>query len=58
MEGLAVRKLILHGDWTFVTRNSIDFRGPRDAFGSKGQYADVALHARADMPQWSGWDGS
>ena len=45
MEGLAVRKLILHGDWTFVTRNSIDFRGPRDAPGSKGQYADVALQA-------------
>jgi hypothetical protein len=30
---------------TFVTRNSIDFRGPSDAPGSKGQYADVAVHA-------------
>jgi hypothetical protein len=28
-----------------VTKNSIDFRGPADAPGSKGQYADVAIHA-------------
>ena len=26
-------------------KNSIDFRGPDDAPGSRGQYADVALHA-------------
>jgi hypothetical protein len=36
---------ILEGDWTFVTRNSEDFRGLRNAPGSKGQYADVELHA-------------
>ena len=36
---------ILDGDWTFVTRNASDFRGPTNAPGSKGQYADVALHA-------------
>ncbi|WP_029003185.1 DUF5615 family PIN-like protein [Azorhizobium doebereinerae] len=36
---------ILAGDWTFVTRNAIDFRGPASAPGSKGQYAGVALHA-------------
>jgi hypothetical protein len=35
----------IDGDWTFVTRNSIDFRGPLDAPGSKGQYADVVVHA-------------
>lgn len=37
--------VILGGDWTFVTRNSSDFRGPRNAPGSRGQYADVELHA-------------
>ena len=40
-----LKAVILDGDWTFVTRNSIDFRGPRDAPGSRGEYADVALHA-------------
>ncbi len=49
--GLAGRKdweltpIILGGDWTFVTKNSVDFRGPKDTPGSKGQYADVAIHA-------------
>lgn len=36
---------IIDGDWTFVTRNSIDFRGPASKRGSRGQYADVAIHA-------------
>jgi hypothetical protein len=40
-----LRRLILDGDWTVVTKNSIDFRGPSDAPGSKGQYAEVARHA-------------
>jgi hypothetical protein len=40
-----LKSLILEGDWTFVTRNSIDFRGPTAAAGSKGQYAGVAIHA-------------
>jgi hypothetical protein len=40
-----LRPLILEGDWTFVTKNSIDFRGPAATPGSKGQYADVAIHA-------------
>jgi hypothetical protein len=35
----------LEEDWVLVTRNSEDFRGPREAPGSKGQYADVSLHA-------------
>lgn len=35
---------ILDGDWTFITANSPDFRGPRDAPGSRGEYADIALH--------------
>lgn len=41
----ALKSFILEGDWTFVTRNSVDFRGPAGQPGSKGQYADIALHA-------------
>lgn len=41
----SLRTVILEGDWTFVTRNSIDFRGPASAPGSRGQYAEVAIHA-------------
>ncbi len=37
--------LIIDGDWTFVTRNSIDFRGAASRPGEKGQYARVDLHA-------------
>ena len=40
-----LKPIILLGDWTFVTRNSVDFRGPMAAPGAKGQYADVAVHA-------------
>ncbi|MBI3506346.1 MAG: DUF5615 family PIN-like protein [Proteobacteria bacterium] len=40
-----LKQLIVDHDWTFVTANSIDFRGPADAPGKKGQYADIALHA-------------
>ncbi|MBX4937071.1 MULTISPECIES: DUF5615 family PIN-like protein [Rhizobium] len=40
-----LKPLIIDGDWTFVTKNSVDFRGPEAAPGSKGQYADVAIHA-------------
>jgi hypothetical protein len=49
--GLAGRKdwqlkpIILAGDWTFVTKNSVDFRGPAERPGTRGQYADVAIHA-------------
>jgi len=32
-------------DWTFVTKNSVDFRGTAAKPGAKGQYADVAIHA-------------
>jgi hypothetical protein len=40
-----LKPLILNGDWTFVTKNSVDFRGPAENPGSKGQYAGAALHA-------------
>jgi len=40
-----LKPFILDGDWTFVTRNSVDFRGPSSRLGSRGQYADVEIHA-------------
>lgn len=40
-----LKPIIIDGDWTFVTKNSVDFRGPRENPGSKGQYADAAIHA-------------
>lgn len=40
-----LKKFILDGEWTFVTRNSDDFRGPVEDPGSRGQYAGVSLHA-------------
>jgi Domain of unknown function (DUF5615) len=40
-----LKSVILDGDWTFVTNNAIDFRGPDSKPGSKGQYADVEIHA-------------
>lgn len=41
----SLSSFIVDGDWTFVTRNSVDFRGPASKPGSRGQYADVAIHA-------------
>jgi len=40
-----LKRTILEDDWTFITNNSIDFRGPVDKPGSSGEYADVSLHA-------------
>lgn len=40
-----LKPVILEGDWTFVTRNSVDFRGPASNPGSRGEYAGVDLHA-------------
>lgn len=40
-----LKPIILDGDWAFVTKNSVDFRGPTDRRVAKGQYADIALHA-------------
>jgi len=39
-----LKAVILDADWILVTKNSVDFRGPGDAPGSRGQYRDVALH--------------
>jgi hypothetical protein len=40
-----LKQLLLDEDWVLVTWNSKDFRGPRDAPGSAGQFAGVSLHA-------------
>ena len=40
-----LKRFILEHDWTFVTRNSVDFRGSAQEPGSKGQYASVPIHA-------------
>lgn len=37
--------VIIDGDWTFVTRNAYDFRGPADAPGGRGLYARAEIHA-------------
>ena len=37
--------ILVDGDYTLVTRNSIDFRGRADAPGAKGLYKDVEIHA-------------
>ena len=40
-----LKTTILEGDWTFVTNNGADFRGPAKVPGSRGVYAEVSLHA-------------
>jgi hypothetical protein len=40
-----LKQIILDEDWVFVTKNSIDFRGPASSPGAKGQYRDLVLHA-------------
>jgi predicted nuclease of predicted toxin-antitoxin system len=40
-----LKKILVEADWTFVTNNSADFRGPSDQPGKTGQYANVFLHA-------------
>jgi predicted nuclease of predicted toxin-antitoxin system len=38
-------RVVVDGDWTLVTKNSYDFRGPVEAPGSKGEFKKVQLHA-------------
>lgn len=38
-------KIVLEGDWTLVTRNAYDFRGPEAAPGTRGQYQRAEIHA-------------
>lgn len=36
--------IVVAGDYTLVTKNSVDFRGAPDNPGEKGLYKDVELH--------------
>jgi hypothetical protein len=36
---------VIQEDWTLVTKNSYDFRGPENARGEGGLYRAVGLHA-------------
>jgi hypothetical protein len=38
-------EVVLVGDWTLVTREAYDFRGPQSAPGTGGQYRRADLHA-------------
>ena len=38
------KEILLAEDWVLVTRNSEDFRGPRETPGSKGQYSHASIH--------------
>lgn len=40
-----LKQVILDNDWTLVTRNCDDFRGPAEMPGTRGQFASVPLHA-------------
>lgn len=40
-----LKRFVLEQDWTFVTRNSGDFRGPVEEPGAQGQYAGIPIHA-------------
>ena len=40
-----LKNFIIEGDWTFVTRISVDFRGSRHNPGASGQFAKIELHA-------------
>jgi len=40
-----LREFLLEEDWVLVTWNCKDFRGPKDAPGSKGLFPGVSVHA-------------
>lgn len=41
----ALMKVILDGDWTFITGNAFDFRGPENNAGASGGYSGAQIHA-------------
>lgn len=45
MKDWELKATILEGDWTFITNNGTDFRGPAMNPGSHGVYAGISLHA-------------
>ncbi|MBK1667557.1 hypothetical protein CKO28_05865 [Rhodovibrio sodomensis] len=41
----ALMAVILDADWTFITGNAFDFRGPAGTPGSSGGYSGAKIHA-------------
>jgi hypothetical protein len=41
----ALMTVILDADWTFITDNAFDFRGPADNPGTSGAYSGARIHA-------------
>jgi hypothetical protein len=37
-------RIVVEGNWTFVTKDAVDFRVPRDAPGTKGEFARTIAH--------------
>ena len=50
LEDWELKPIILEGDWTFVTKNSVDFRGPKDKPGHQGTICRRRHPCRADLP--------
>jgi len=40
----ALMKVVLDGDWTLITGNAYDFRGPADSPGTSGGYSGASIH--------------
>jgi hypothetical protein len=38
-----LKQIIIDEDWSFVTRNSVDFHGPTDRIRASGHYSDMAI---------------
>jgi hypothetical protein len=41
----ALMPVILEADWTFITGNAFDFRGPAESPGTSGGYSGAQVHA-------------
>jgi hypothetical protein len=41
----ALMPVILDADWTFLTGNAFDFRGPAESPGTSGGYSGARIHA-------------
>jgi hypothetical protein len=41
----ALMAVILDADWTFITGNAFDFRGPANSPGTSGGYSGAQIHA-------------
>jgi hypothetical protein len=51
-----LKKIIVDDDWTFVTNNSADFRGPSEEPRTAGQYAVRRSKSISSHPHSTSWD--